>query len=187
MIDNRHGIGYRYRHDRELRRGLSGPRRRFRGLVSPKVGGDVPAKRKWTAQRREAFLRHLRATGNVSSAAEAVGLARSGVYALRQADAGFRAAWDDAVEAALDDLEAELRRRAMEGTERPVFHKGETVGTIRNYSDSLAMFLLRSRRPQVYGGESGGREKGSAPGETAAQVRRRLEERLARMTPKEGD
>jgi hypothetical protein len=137
-------------------------------------------------QRREAFLRHLRATGNVSSAAEAVGLARSGVYALRQADAGFRAAWDDAVEAALDDLEAELRRRAMEGTERPVFHRGETVGTIRNYSDSLAMFLLRSRRPQVYGSDAG-REKGAVPSETAGEVRRRLEERLARMTPKEGD
>lgn len=138
--------------------------------------------RKWTQRRRRSFLSHLRATGNVTAAAEKSGVSRSSAYALRNADAAFRAAWDDAMESALDDLEAELMRRAREGTEKPVFYGGETVGSIRSYSDSLAMFLLRSRRPHVFGDSAGREGEGQADGaDKAGSVRRRLEEKLAAL------
>lgn len=137
---------------------------------------------KWTQRRRRTFLTHLRATGNVTAAAEEAGVSRSSAYALKKADADFRAAWDDAMESALDDLEAELMRRAIEGTEKPVFYGGEPVGSIRSYSDSLAMFLLRSRRPHVFG-DGAGREGGGQREDAgkADSVRRRLEEKLAAM------
>jgi len=145
---------------------------------------DVAQQKTWTQRRRQTFLAHLRQTGNVSAAAERSGVSRSGAYALRAADGDFRAQWDDAMESAMDDLEAELRRRAIEGTEKPVFYGGETVGTIRSYSDSLAMFLLRSRRPHVFG------ERGTL-GDTApvdaGTVRRRLEEKLAGLEDKDDD
>lgn len=119
-------------------------------------------------------------SGNVTAAAEAADVSRSSAYALRANDTAFRRAWDDAVEGALDDLEAELHRRAKEGAEKPVFYGGKPVGSVRNYSDNLAMFLLRSRRPHIYGDSA---KAANAPGpdraETAKEVRRRLEEKLA--------
>jgi hypothetical protein len=143
----------------------------------------VAQQNKWTQRRRQGFLALLRQTGNVSAAAERSGVSRSGAYALRASDATFRAQWDDAMESAMDDLEAELRRRAIEGTEKPVFYGGETVGTIRSYSDSLAMFLLRSRRPHVFG-ERGTMAEGAAS--DTGSVRRRLEEKLAGLDKDEG-
>ena len=38
----------------------------------------------------------------------------------------------------VDLLEAELHKRAFEGVERPVYYKGEQMGTWRFYSDALA-------------------------------------------------
>ena len=42
-------------------------------------------------------------------------------------------------------------RRATVGNERPVFYKGKIVGSVRERSDVLAMFLLKSRRREIYG------------------------------------
>ena len=57
---------------------------------------------------------------------------------------------DHAREEAADTLEAEARRRAIEGVEEPVFHKGERVGTVRKHSDLLLIFLLKGARPQKF-------------------------------------
>jgi hypothetical protein len=43
--------------------------------------------------------------------------------------------------------------RAVEGVERPVFQRGQQVGTIREYSDRLLMFMLKARRPTGLPGE----------------------------------
>lgn len=47
-------------------------------------------------------------------------------------------------------LEAEARRRAMDGVDEPVYHKGEVVGHVRKYSDTLLIFLLKAHRPHKY-------------------------------------
>ena len=47
-------------------------------------------------------------------------------------------------------MEREAARRAYHGVEEPVFHKGEVCGSIRKYSDTLMIFLLKARRPEVY-------------------------------------
>src|SRR3546814_12055870 len=52
---------------------------------------------------------------------------------------------------ALDDLEAVLLERAAHGVEKPVFYGGKPCGTVRQYSDTLAMFILRAKRPNTYG------------------------------------
>lgn len=139
----------------------------------------VSGQRKWTPQRRRVFLTRLRASGNVTAAAEAARISRSSAYMLRANDSEFRQAWDDAVAGALDDLEAELHRRAKEGTEKPVFYGGKAVGSVTNYSDNLAMFILRARRPHIYGTGKGDAAPDEDRAETAAAVRRRLEEKLA--------
>ena len=50
----------------------------------------------------------------------------------------------------MDELEAEARRRAVQGVRQPVFHQGKVVGHIRKYSDLLLIFLLKHRRPEIF-------------------------------------
>ena len=97
------------------------------------------------------FLDVLRKSGNVTAAACTAGIARQEVYRRRQRDQCFAQAWDDAVSEAVDALESELKRRAFDGVEQPVFYQGEVVGTIQAYSDRLAMFLLKGLMPERYG------------------------------------
>jgi hypothetical protein len=106
---------------------------------------------KRTPKKEEKFLTMLRETGgNVSRACEATGVRRATVYGWRSGDPLFAQAWDEAVEQGLDELEQEARRRAFHGTDRPVFYKGEECGAIREYSDTLMIFLLKGGRPQKY-------------------------------------
>lgn len=109
-----------------------------------------------TSQRaRTAFLDELRKRGNVSEAAAVAGIGRRTAYEVRDRDPEFAAAWDEAIEAAVDAMEAEAWRRAVEGVDEPVFGRvgkdqdGE-VGTIRRYSDALMNTLLKAHRPEKY-------------------------------------
>jgi hypothetical protein len=97
---------------------------------------------------RATFLAALEASGNVSAAARRAATHRCTAYRHRQADPEFRAAWDEALEVAMDDMEAEARRRAVDGWDEPVFYEGKVCGHIRKYSDALIMFLLKAYRPE---------------------------------------
>lgn len=97
-----------------------------------------------------AFLRALSATANVTEAARAAGISRQTAYERRESDPDFAAAWRDALEESCDALEREARRRAIEGTEEPVFYKGDECGRIRRYSDTLLIVLLNAHRPEKY-------------------------------------
>ena len=46
--------------------------------------------------------------------------------------------------------EDEADRRAVEGTLRPVFHKGNICGHVREYSDSLLAIQLKAGNPDRY-------------------------------------
>lgn len=103
-----------------------------------------------TLKKQEAFLDALRKAGNVSEACAAAGIPRRTVYDWRDADAAFAAAWEGALDEAADTMEREAFRRAVEGVEKPVFQGGEEVGRIRDYSDTLLIFLLKAARPEKY-------------------------------------
>src|SRR4051794_11696208 len=94
------------------------------------------------------FLESLARTGNVSASADAASVHRSTVYEHAERHPDFAEEWETAVEIAVDALELEARRRAFEGTEEPVFYKGQQCGKIRKYSDTLLIFLLKAHRPQ---------------------------------------
>ncbi len=99
---------------------------------------------------RPAFIELLRATGNVTLAAQHAGQSRNQVHDVRQRSKRFAAQWDDALEEATDLLEAEARRRAFTGIDKPMFFKGEVVGSTKKYSDRLLMFLLEAYNPQEF-------------------------------------
>lgn len=101
-------------------------------------------------QKREKFLSALSDCGNVSSACLATALARRTAYNWRHSDKAFSAVWDAAQELGTDALEDEAARRAAEGTLKPVFYQGNECGRIREYSDTLLIFLLKARRPERF-------------------------------------
>jgi hypothetical protein len=92
-------------------------------------------------------------------AAEKIGIARSTAFKWKREDPQFAEAWEEAIEVGNDLLEQELRRRAVEGYDRPVFQKGFCVGFERVYSDNVAMMLLQGRRRSVYGKVQDGGDK----------------------------
>lgn len=149
----------------------------------------MPAQ-KWTSTRRAAFLAALAETGNVSRAARAAKASRSRAYQLKADDPQFAEEWADALEIATDALDAEARRRAIDGVETPRFHQGRVAGTVRKYSDSLLMFLLRAHRPALYRERAGlttNRQDGHDTAEDYSGARDALAERLARLDPDAGD
>ena len=85
-----------------------------------------------TDRAREIFLTTLRDTCNVSASARAAKMGRRTVYDWRDADPEFAAAWDEAEEEAVDDLEKVARDRAIDG------------------SDRMMEILLKAHRPEKY-------------------------------------
>lgn len=119
------------------------------------VAAEVPAfpgpVRKWTAKVRTAFLEALAELGQVRAAARAAGVSPQLVYRERQKNPDFAREWQEAMDRALDALEETLLDRAINGVEKQVYYGGKSCGSVRQYSDALAMFLLRARRPETYG------------------------------------
>lgn len=99
-----------------------------------------------TLKRRKLFLAALRDGLSVSNAATKSAMSRAAVYDWRGDDEEFAKDWDDALEGGTDLLEDEATRRALHGTDEPVFQNGKHVGSVRRYSDTLIIFLLKARR-----------------------------------------
>ena len=70
----------------------------------------------------------------MSASARAAKISRRLAYERRRQDKEFHGEWDSAMEEALDELEGELRQRALSGTEKPVFYAGKACGTEAEHS-----------------------------------------------------
>jgi hypothetical protein len=102
--------------------------------MDSKARKNQPAKQ--AADWAVAFLKVLRLTGNLTTACCRVGVQKEAVYSRMEKDQAFARAFDEACELAIEDLEAEARKRALSG------------------SDKLLMFLLRAHKPELYGERS---------------------------------
>lgn len=85
-----------------------------------------------------------------ATAAAVAGIGRSTLMDWRQTDPEFNKRCLEAIDAGVDLMEAEARRRAVDGYERPVYQQGELVGTVIEYSDTLMTLMLKGRRPDVF-------------------------------------
>ena len=101
-------------------------------------------------QRMLLFLRALAEGCHVGRACAASGLSRTQVAAWRRADSEFDGLYQEAEQIGVTALEDEAHRRAFEGVDKPVFHQGVEVGTVKEYSDGLATLLLKAHRPEKY-------------------------------------
>lgn len=96
------------------------------------------------------FLQALQEMPNIARACRAAGVSRQTAYRHKREFEEFSKAWEYALEDALDGWEAEATRRAFEGTDHPVIYQGEVTDTYKEFSDTLAIFLLKAHRPEKY-------------------------------------
>lgn len=107
-------------------------------------------------RERRLFLDTLQATGNLSAAARAAGIATTTAHAHRAADPVFAGEWDDALETFYNDFEGAAAARAMYGVRRALWYKGLPVIDPETgkqafevvYSDSLVLPLMKAHRPE---------------------------------------
>lgn len=108
----------------------------------------------YTDADKQKFLDHLAKTGVVAEALAAAGIkTRPTIIRWRETDEQFAAAYNDALADAADSLEAEARRRAVEGVVRTkVIGKGEDARVVDelHYSDSLLLALLKAKKPDEF-------------------------------------
>jgi hypothetical protein len=97
-----------------------------------------------------AFLEAYAKCGNVSEACRETGFNRRVHYTRLASDEQYARDFADAQEQANDVLEAEARKRAVDGWDEPVFQGGAQVGVVHKYSDTLLQFLLKGDRPKKF-------------------------------------
>ena len=96
------------------------------------------------------FLAMLILEGTIAAAAREAGVAYQTVMKYRRHHPEFAEQIQTAVELNTQRLEQEAQRRATKGVERGIYFRGQIVGKEVTYSDQLLIFLLKSRRPDVY-------------------------------------
>mgnify|MGYP003627404104 CR=1 FL=1 len=99
--------------------------------------------RKFDEAAVERFLDTLASTQEVTKAARAAGVSTVTVYAYRERDPVFRAAWVAALDAADHVLRRVALRRIHEGFEQPVYYRGRKIDTLRKYNDALLINLIK--------------------------------------------
>lgn len=111
----------------------------------------------WYPERQRAFIEELADCGVVREAAARVGMTERSArnLRLRPDAAAFSLAWDAAVRAAADRLRSIAFDRAVNGTVRERWFKGEVVGEERVFDNRLLIYLLgrldhprRDREPE---------------------------------------
>lgn len=103
---------------------------------------------KFTVRARKEFLKEVAKDSNIARSCRYFNISRRTVYDHRDRDPKFAKALEAAVEEGIDNCIDEARRRAFRGCSEPVFYKGKVVGFKKEYSDRLAEFLIKGKRPE---------------------------------------
>jgi hypothetical protein len=120
-----------------------------------------------TPERERIFLTELAASGSVMMASRKAGASKAKTAGLQtwvdhaNRNPEFKARMDAALEQAIGSAERELRRRAIDGTERPVVSAGKVVATFTERSDNLLLHYLRVHHPEKWNIDKNVNVKGS--------------------------
>jgi len=112
--------------------------------------------------RKIAFLAAFAGCGRITKAAKAAGIDPDTHYEWKKTDPDYAKSFDDLRERVTDLLEDEAIRRAMEGVDEPQIGRvaRDTDGlltnpdgsalTVKRFSDTLLVILLKGNRPERY-------------------------------------
>lgn len=86
----------------------------------------------WTTAKEDKFIAALARGLSVTAAAKAARIGRTTCYERRAEDPDFKARWEDARDVSVEELEEIAYKRA------------------RASSDTMLIFLLKARKPEIY-------------------------------------
>ena len=112
-----------------------------------------------TAAQREAaqetFLEHFAQSANLTASCRMAGIERTTVYGWQEHDETFSMRYQQAEAEANDVIRAAIFRRAIVGVDKPLHYQGRLVkdengklATVKEYSDTLLIFLAKARMPE---------------------------------------
>ena len=139
-----------------------------------------PRKQEISAAQLDTFFETLSDSCNIVLSARAAGFSANWAYRRRQTDAQFRNRWASAVREGYAKLELVLLERALNGTEKVVRAPGGGDMIIREYSNTLAIALLR-RHAETVDGIDGLEEEGASDA-----LRAKIIEQLDRLRERDG-
>jgi hypothetical protein len=128
------------------------------------------------------FLKEFRENGNILRSAELAGIERRTVQKWRKLSPEFEALYGEALDDALDRLEEEARRRAVDGVDEPLVSAGKLVCHVRKYSDQLLTVLLKGKRPDTFRERHEFTGKDGGPMITVDRARKMTDEELVAAT-----
>ncbi len=103
--------------------------------------------RKFDETHQQRFCDALRVHANFGKAAAACGFSRTVVKNHIANNPEFAAAVEEATDDAIDLVEEQIRKRAIDGVQEPVFYQGAKCGEVTKHSDTLLMFLAKKLSP----------------------------------------
>lgn len=103
----------------------------------------------WTAQRQRDFLEALADCGIVREAAARVNMTEQSAHRLRRRAGAesFGRAWEAALGFGYERLRSLAFERAVTGTVKKQYYRGEVVGENRTYDNRLLLYLLGKAEP----------------------------------------
>lgn len=99
----------------------------------------------------DVYLTELARHGMAQTAAVAAQTTVRAVAKLIEDNSEFAYAVEDALERSADAVEAEVRRRAIDGIDKGIYFQGELVATEKQYSDQLLTLLAKAKRRREFG------------------------------------
>jgi hypothetical protein len=100
-----------------------------------------------TARGKQKVIGFLRQGHTLLQSAVLAQISQSMLKNWRHRDPEFLAASNEAYDEGTEQFSAEVKRRAIEGWNEPVYYQGQQVGHVRKFSDALLMFELKKRNP----------------------------------------
>lgn len=110
------------------------------------TGGAVMKKRTGSKSHLKGdWLKAFKEMGTIGGACEAVDVSRTQIQVWRKEDSEFAIKYKEANVHITELLERSALTRAITGVEEPIYQGGKLVGKVRKLSDTLTIFLLKSR------------------------------------------
>jgi hypothetical protein len=103
-----------------------------------------------TPEKWDRFIENFIECCNITKASKATGIDPKSVYNKKKADPEFAERLAAAEIEVQDKIEAEIWRRGVEGTEKPVMFQGKVVGVVKEYSDRMLELLAKGHMPHRY-------------------------------------
>lgn len=97
-----------------------------------------------------ALLAAIASTGNLTLSCERLNISRLAVYAFKAENKDFARRLMEAQQLGVEAWKDEAARRAFQGFDRPIFQQGLQVGAERQFSDTLALALLKAADPEHF-------------------------------------